>query len=339
MRRLGLAVLLAVLAGVTWWLVGFLPWVTAGFTWPTNAGAPIGVAGAGLEGVRLPLPLIAPFLPTLVACALIGGVVSGLTPIGFTHLPRWFGVVVVWLAVGGTTLATTYVSMTVVRDQAGADFASDKRVLAGLALAALVATLVGLLAGTISVLRHGFTAIAGAFAAGAVPVWLNAFLFGEPHSTETYHSYATFSQAMLGVVLCAGLVVSVHRTAWSALWWPFALAIVWCAGPMVDALTYLAGQLRPASGLSNSLADQVDAARQVFWNALLHTHPPVWPIAAAFGVALAWLVYKGTRRPEYDARAHRPPDNDTSHHVDGQSYVAPGSAASSSEQSSGRPVT
>jgi hypothetical protein len=332
MRRLGLAVMLAVLAGVAWWLIGFLPWVTAGFTWPSNAGAPLGSAGVGLEGVRLPLPLIAPFLPVLVACALIGGVVAGLTPVGFTHLPRWLGVVVVWIAVGGTLLATTYVSLTVVRAQTGADFASDKRVLAGLALAGLIATLVGLLSGTISVLRHGFTAIAGAFAAGAVPVWLNAFLFGEPHSTQTYHSYATFTQAMLGLVLLAGLIVSVHRTTWSALWWPFAAAIVWCAGPAVVALTYFAAQLRPASGLSSGLSAQLDATRQVFVHTLLHTHPPIWPIAGAFAIALVWLIRQGVHREPYDARAHRMPESDTSHHPD---HYPSGESGSTAE----RPVT
>lgn len=342
MRRLSLAVMLAVLAGVAWWLIGFLPWVTAGFTWPSNEGESLGIAGAGLLGVRLPLPLVAPFLPVLVSCALIGGVVAGLTPIAFTQLPRWLGVVVVWLAVGGTLLATTYVTLQVVRAQSGADFASDKRVLAGLALSCLIATLVGLLSGTISVLRHGFTAIAGAFAAGAVPVWLGAFLIGQPHSTQTYHSYTIFSQAALGVVLLAGLVVSIHRTTLSALWWPFAGAIVWCAGPAVVALTYFAAQLRPVSGLSSGLSRQLDATRQVFVHELLHSHPAIWPIAGAFAIALVWLVRQGSRRERYDARTHRVPGADTSRPADGHDYAeyhAEYGAAYDPRHTAERPVT
>src|SRR5690349_12010096 len=154
-RLLGALVLMVALSVVIFWVIGFLPWVLAGFTLrvPEAHGS-----GEGLAGVRLAVPLVVGRLPELVASALLGGVLAGSVPIAFPRVPRLLGLVVT----GATVLASATVVLVASRHSlelhASAQFAGTPRVIEGLVLAAVCATSLGLVLGLLATVRHGLVA-------------------------------------------------------------------------------------------------------------------------------------------------------------------------------------
>ena len=284
---------MAALAVLGWWVIGYLPWLVSGLHFSADADQ-VGGSGEGTAGVAMPLPLVAHALPELVACGVVGGVVAGLLPIAVTHVPRPLVILVVWSAVLVTAAIAFAISAKRVRDTAPGLFASDSRVLAGLGAAFLTALVLGLIAGSLSVQWHALTAVAAALVGGTLPTWVAACV---PPGRLDPDTVSHVSAVLLVVVLGAGLAVSVHRSSRALLVWPIALAVLWLTGPALTAVSYLTALLRPSSGLPGSLGDHLRAARQVFGQAIGHTHPSLIAVVLALLVGVASLVRHHRGRP------------------------------------------
>ncbi len=292
MQRSRVLVLVAALSVLSWWIIGYLPWLVSGLRFTADSGH-LGSAGEGTAGVVMPLPMVAGALPELVAGAVVGGVVAGLLPIAVTHVPRPLAILVVWLVVLVSGALAVAISARQVRAAAHGYFASDTRVLAGLGAAFAAALVVGLIAGSLSVHWHPLAAIAAALVAGTMRTWVAAFV---PQGRLSPDTISWIAAVLLALILGAGLAVSVHRTARAVLAWPVALAVLWLTGPALTAVAYLTALLRPSSGLPGSLGEHLHAARQVFGQAIGHTHPSFLAVAVALLAGVASLV-----------KHHRPP--------------------------------
>ena len=285
LRLYGAVVLMVVLSAVLFWVVGFLPWVLAGFSLTVaQAHGP----AAGTAGVRLAVPLVVTRLPELVASALVAGVLAGLVPIAFPRLSRLLGVVVTGSIVLATTSVVLVVSRRALEQRASAQFAADERVVQGLVLTVVCAAVLGLAVGLAATIRHGLVAVAAGLVAAALPVWLAALPVLAPGSGV---------QLLAGVALAVGLVVSVHRTRWAVLLWPVGLGLAWLGVPLAAAAGYGATHLRPSSGAGfvSLLRGAVDAAA----GALGPDAQTWWPWAIAVVLAVASLVVaRARRRPQ-----------------------------------------
>lgn len=302
-RRVPLPVLglgLVALTAVTSWLFGNLPWVVSGFSWPTAETAPVGSSSEGLAGVRLTIPLVAAFLSSLLAFTLIGSVAATLLPLVLTtrssgHRRPAIGLVLTTLAV--TTVVVTLAARGTIEHHAADAFAGDPRVLTGLVAVVGAATVVGAVFGTLASLEVGFLPLAAALAAGQLPTWGHGFLVDAASPGAHVHTADTVAHALTAVLMLAAFALSVRRSAWWALLWPVAVAMLWVATPFGVMTAYLAGQLRPSAGLPGSLPDilagGVDAFRAAFWKA----PQPRWPWLVAAVLAAVWTVAeRWTRR-------------------------------------------
>jgi len=281
-RLWGAVALMALLSVVLFWVVGFLPWVLGGFVLPAvQATGP----AAGLAGVRLAVPLVAVRLPELVASALVGGVLAGIVPIAFPRLSRLLGVVVTGSIVLATTSTVLAASRRSLEQHASSEFAADGRVVQGLMLVVVCAAMLGLAVGLAATVRHGLVAVAAGLVAAVLPVWLAAFPVPVPGPA---------GQALAAVALAVGLVVSVHRTAWSALLWPVGLALAWLGAPLAAGAGYGADRLRPGgeAGAGSLLRGALDAATAK----LDPGAQPWWPWALAVVLAVAVLPVARVRR-------------------------------------------
>ncbi|HEX2895792.1 MAG TPA: hypothetical protein VHO29_17445 [Marmoricola sp.] len=295
-----LALGLAALTAVTSWLFGNLPWVVSGFSWPTTEAAPIGSSSEGLAGVRLTIPLVAAFLPSLIAFTAIGAVAATLLPLLLTtrssgHRRPAIGLVLLTLAV--TTTVVTLVARGTIEHHAADAFAGDPRVLTGLVAVVGATTLVGAAFGTLASLEAGFLPLAAALAAGQLPAWVHGFLVGASSPGAHVHTADTVAHALMALLMLAAFVLSVRRSAWWVLLWPVAVAMIWVATPFGVMTVYLAGQLRPSAGLPGSLPDILSGGVDVFRASFWESPQPRWPWLVAVVLAAAWTVFeRRTRR-------------------------------------------
>ena len=298
-RRFLLAMGLAVLTGVTSWLFGHLPWVLSGFSWPTTETAPVGSSSEGLAGVRLTIPLVAAFLPWLVAFTAMGSVAATLLPLVLTtrdgqRLPA-VAVSVASLVV--TTILVTASARGAIEHHASGAFAGDPRVLQGLVLVVAAATLVGGVLGALASVQVGLLPLAAAVAAGQLPTWVEGFLVDHDHGVGAVRAAGHLSEALAFVALAVAFVLSGRRSAAWMLLWPVAIAIYWTAAPFRVMTTWLAPQLRPSSGLPDTLPDLLRGGLDVFRASYWSTHQAWWPWLLAVVVAVAWFaVEQGLRR-------------------------------------------
>ena len=304
-RRILLGIGLAVLVAVTWWLFGQLPWVLSGFSWTTTRAVPVGSSTEGLAGVRLTLPLVAAFLPSLVAFTTVGAVAASLLPLVLTTRAGQRGpaVAVAVVSVLVTTVVVTLLARRTIEHNASDAFAGDSRVLLGLVLVVFAVTFVGAFLGTLASLQIGLLPIAVGLAAGQLPAWVHGFLVDREADAGALRIADHAAHVLVFVVLTVAFALSVRRTAaWVAVW-PVAVALVWMAVPFQVMTTQLAGQLRPSAGLPGSLPailrGGVDVFRASFWKA-----PQTWwPWVAAVVVATVWaLVERRLRRGRTEAQ-------------------------------------
>jgi hypothetical protein len=304
-RRLLLGVGLAILTAVTAWLFGHLPWVVSGFSWPTTEAAPVGSSTEGLAGVRLTIPLVATFLPSLIAFTAIGSVAAALLPLVFTTKAgmRMPALAVALTALALTTVAITFSARDSIDSRASDAFAGDPRVLKGLVLVVLGTAAIGALLGALASVQVGFLPLAAALAAGQVPVWVSAFLVDHVHGVDAVRTAEQASNWLVLVILLTAFVLSVRRSAAWMLLWPVAIAMLWVATPFRVMTTQLAGQLRPSSGLPDSLPDILDGAVDVFRASFWEAHQARWPWVVAVLLALVWMLgEQGIRQARDRAR-------------------------------------
>jgi hypothetical protein len=296
-----LGIALALMTAATAWLLGHLPWVVSGFSWSTAESAPAGSSTEGLAGVRLAIPLVARFLPSLVAFTSIGAVAATLLPLVLTTRVsgrRRPAVAVSVVSLLVTAAVVTWLARRSIEAHAPGAFAGDPRVLRGLVLVVAAATLVGGVLGAVASLQVGFLPVAVAVVVGQLRPWLEAFLVGHDHGPGALDAVDRAAEVLAAVLLSVAFVLSVRRRspAW-ALTWPVAVAIVWVATPFGVMTTHLAGQLRPAAGLPGSLPDILAGGLDVFRASLWEAPQPRWPWVVALLVAVTWVVVeRGTAR-------------------------------------------
>jgi len=310
-RLYGALALMVVLAAVVFWVVGFLPWVLAGFALP--GGDATGPA-AGLAGVRLAVPLVVTRLPELAAESLAAGVLAGLVPIAFPRLSRLLGVVVTGSVVLATASAVLVVSRRALELHAPAEFASDTRVVQGLVLTVVTGALLGLAVGLAATVRHGLVAVAAGIVAAMLPVWFVALV---PSAGRLG------AEAVAGAALAAGLAVSVHRTRWSLLLWPLGVAAAWLGAPLAAATRYGATHLQP--GGATEVGPLLRGATRAAADALAPAAQPWWAWAAAVVVGLAWLtVHRPPREEPAGVPAATTPEPERAAGPETVGAVAPG---------------
>lgn len=286
---LGLAMVVASAA----WLLGHLPWVLAGFSWSTTEAAPVGSSSEGLAGVRLTIPLVAAFLPSLVAFTAIGAVAATLVPLVLTTRAsghRVPAVVVSLVVLVLTTSLVTLMARSSIEEHAADAFAGDPRVLRGLVLVVVVTTALGAVLGALASVQIGFLPLAAAVVAGQLPVWVSGFLVDHDHGPDAVRTATQVSNWLVCATLAVAFVLSVRRSAaWTALW-PVAIAIVWVATPFRIMTIQLAGQLRPSSGLPDSLPDILQGGLDVFRASFWDAPQTRWPWLLALAAGLVWLA-------------------------------------------------
>lgn len=288
---LGLALAMVVASAA--WLLGHLPWVLAGFSWSTTEAAPVGSSSEGLAGVRLTIPLVAGFLPSLVAFTTIGAVAATLVPLVLTTRASGHRVPAVVVSLVALVLTTSVVTVTArssIETHAADAFAGDPRVLRGLVLVVAGSTALGAVLGALASLQIGFLPLAAAVVAGQLPVWVSGFLVDHDHGPEAVRTAAQMSNWLVFATLAVAFVLSVRRSAaWTALW-PVAIGILWVATPFRIMTIQLAGQLRPSSGLPDTLPDILQGGLDVFWASFWEAPQTRWPWLLALAAGLVWLT-------------------------------------------------
>lgn len=289
-RLYGALVLMAVLSAVVYWIVGFLPWVLGGFALPA---AQARGAGVGLAGVRIAVPMVVPLLPQLAASALLGGVLAGMVPIAFPRVPRALAVVLTGCVVLAETTVLLVAGRATLEGQAAVQPGGDPRVIQGLVLAAVCASMLGLAVGLAATGWHGLVAVAGGLVAAALPPWLAALPGIGP---------GPVTELLAGAALLVGLVLSVHRSRLSALLWPLAFGVAWLGVPAVAAARTVAAGLAPGSAAD--LVGLVHAAARVLAERVGPTGQAWWPWLLVAVLALAWLLRApaGARRRKQERR-------------------------------------
>ena len=293
LRRSALALGLALVTAVTWWLFGNLPWVLSGFSWPTTEAAPVGSSTEGLAGVRLTIPLVAQFLTSLIAFTTIGAVGAALLPLVLTTRRsghRRPAIVVALVSLAVTTLVVTLLARDTIEHHASDAFAGDPRVLRGLVLVVVAATVVGAIFGTLASLQVGFLPLAAALAAGQLPSWVDAFLVDRGPAGDHARAAEQISHVLVLAVMVVAFALSVRRSPRWMLLWPVAVAILWVAVPFRVMTTQLAGQLRPSSGLPDTLPDILRGGLDVFRASFWHAPQARWPWVLAALLAVGWTV-------------------------------------------------
>ncbi|MCW2781103.1 MAG: hypothetical protein JWR35_1552 [Marmoricola sp.] len=297
---LGSLVLLMIMAAVLWWLIGFLPWALGGFSWSTAAATAAGSSSDGLAGVRLPLPLVAAYLPSLLCCSVIGGVLAGVLPLAFPRVSKPAVLTAVMVVVSVTVVITLLTTRAVIHSHAGTNFAADDRVVGGLVGVVVAATAVGLVAGFAAYLHRGLVPLTAAVAAVAFPSWLSSFLNEGSYSTGLVRAVDRAGPIVAGLLLLAGLALSVRHSWWPLVGWPVAAAIAWVGPSVVIGAGYLSVNLRPSSGLPDTFSDMVRGSAEAFRDSLGPSFRTWWPLLVAFVLAIAWGVGQQAMRSRED---------------------------------------
>ncbi|MGY1804021.1 hypothetical protein ACI78T_12170 [Blastococcus sp. SYSU D00922] len=273
-------------AALTWWLVGFLPWIVENALMPGWSAPGAGVPSAGAP------------LGTLAFGALTGGVAAGLLCLVAPPGRRWTAAA---FALGGVALALVVVVLLASRTVGGDGFDGDPRVVAGLSAATVLAALVGWFLGACPAFGRPGLGVALGVLSALVPSWLLAlvsaaalatretFLFGPGWTTAT-------SWAGAAVLAVALVTVGLQPPA-RAAWWPLVVLPAWFVAPVLTAAGYLEVYVRPGGGLPGSLPDALAATWQVFGQSALPAHRPVlpWVVAVVLAVAVALVLARRRR--------------------------------------------
>lgn len=273
----------AVGAAVLWWAVGFLPWLAAGLRFPSDR-----VIAERLPS-RAALPLAAVALPELTTYALLGGLLAGLLPL-LVFRGRSRPPVRAYVAVLAGVAFALVVALVQARRTVSVDaqlfFLSDPRLLAGLTVVVVLATLVGTGLGLLGSAFRVAVSVPAAAIAVLVPGWLTGVLqvFADPDPTGVV--YRAVGGLITMIVLAAGLWASTREHRRAVLLWPVALATAWVIPSVVVAAVYVAPQLRP--GLNEAfLGELFSGAAAVLGESLNPSSRTWWPYVAA--VLLAGL--------------------------------------------------
>ena len=295
------ALALVPLAGLTWWVGGYLPWLVAG-----------GRPPRALDGPRIAVPLTGGSIALLVLGALVGGVLAGLLCLVARPGKPW---AIAAATLGGVALAASLTAgqaaMVLGDGRAGA-FNGDRRVVAGLCSALVVAALVGWTIGAAAATGRPATGLALAVLAGALPYWVRSLAYAATSEVRGGEASRWLGLALLA---CALTVIGLRPRS-RLLWWPVAIVLAWLTGPMITAAGYLEQLLGPGRGLNaRRLVDAIRAAIDVFGEAAsLDVRPVVpWVLAVGAGAVLAFALDRRAGDQDPDGSGdHRAPGKDGS---------------------------
>jgi hypothetical protein len=139
-------------------------------------------------------------------------------------------------------------------------------------------------------LQVGFLPLAAALAAGQIPSWVDAFLVDRRAALDHGGAAEQVGHALVFVVMLVAFALSVRASPRWMLLWPVAVAMLWVAVPFRIMTTQLAGQLRPSSGLPDTLPDILRGGLEVFRASFWAAPQPLWPWLLAALLAAGWLV-------------------------------------------------
>ena len=289
-------------AALTWWVVGFLPWILDGLRVSPFSGSPV-----------LAVPLFAGNLSAMVLGGGLGGLAAGLVAL-LGRGGRWRRAGAVTLGVVIAATVTLLQSALTLRDPSPSNMSAADRVLVGLVVVAIVSTIVGLGWGLVALGGRVGLGLALAGVAGAVPWWLTAVLaaVGADRSVQDLYGSTDVSQWIGVTVLAAALVVIGVRPVARTLWWLLAVALAWVVGPTITASTYMEQLLRPGTKPSDVFGESFDLAWQVWRMAASVERRPLTPWIVAIAVAAVVSIGIGRVRrspaPDADPEAvDRPP--------------------------------
>lgn len=288
-RRRGLpTIALVPLAGVTWWVVGFLWWIVDLF------GSNI-MTTNGYPRAALPL-LAASSTDSLVVGAGVGGILAGLVSLlGRGRRIARFGAVFAGVSVA---LAVALVQSRAAFAGGGVDGqATDPRTTGGLSVLVVVVTVLAVMLGAASLAGRPGLGLALAAAAGAVPLWLFQVV-------SSFSDAAAFDGSIDGparwtgaAVLTVTLVSIGIRPVARLAYWPVAVLLAWVVAPSATASGYFAMSLSRGPRSAAFVREYLSAAAQVWRQALEPAQRPLapWITAIVVAVLLAWVLDR--RRP------------------------------------------
>jgi hypothetical protein len=287
------ALALVPLAALTWWVVGFLPWLV------NDTGREV-LDARGIS--TLTLPLVGGGVGALVLGAGLGGVAAGLTAcLGAGSRIQRAGASAagVALALFGTLLQ----SRSAVSGVAGV----DGRLINGLTAIVVLTALVGLGLGLLGVTGRVGLGFAVGAAAGAIPMWvMNVCNALELDTTAGRVELAHGISEWAGVVaLAVALVlVGLQPTARAAAW-PAIVLMAWFIEPTITAAGYLDAFLRPGMRFPEMWGDHLSATLDVWQMAaspkLRSLTQWIVAIIVAGGIAL-WLARRPSAEPAQPAQ-------------------------------------
>jgi hypothetical protein len=274
-RRLPAPALIPI-AGLVWWVVGFLPWILTGLGHDVRSliGTPVAA-----------VPLFTGHVSELVVGAGVGGLCAGLVPL----LGR--GSRAARIAAVATGVAVT-VAIVVLQSRSALT-GTDGRVLDGLSVLVVGITVVALAIGLLATTGRVGLGIAGAAIAGAAPVWLPAVLSQLGLDAPEAFRHVTDATRWVGAVLLAASLVTIGvRPVVRLVWWPVAIVLAWLVSPTATAAGYIEPMLRPGMGLPDMLGEHISATLDVWrMSASVDARPLTpWIVAIVAAVAISLVL-------------------------------------------------
>ncbi len=275
-------------AGLVWWVVGFLPWILNG------------LRASEYASYRTAVPMFAGNLSVLVLGAGFGGLAAGATVlVGRGGRPARAAAVVAGVVLAAAvTLGTSFLTA---RNPSPDNVSTSDRVIIGLTLVAAVSTLVGLVWGLLALAGPVGRGLALAGAAGAAPLWISSVLDSVGIDRQRVFVSGGEAARWIGAaILVAALVQIGVRPVVRLIGWPVAIVLAWVIGPTITAAGYMEQLLRPGTVLSEVLDEQVSASWQVWRMAASLDARPLTPWIAAIVTAAVLAVALGLRSSAVD---------------------------------------
>lgn len=291
LRRRGLPIAALVpLSAVTWWVVGFLPWLLSG-----TAGSDHPGRGGGHAGM-LPVPLTVEELGSLVEGAAFGGLLAGALGLLARSAPR--GQVTAATFSGTVLAAVTTGAVSATTLLGGGGVAAEGAVLGMVCLVGAVCTVVGWAVGAAVMLGGPGLSAALAVSAGLGSAWLiGVLLHILPVGPDL--AWVTPVRSWSGAgVLAMALIVLGGRPARRLLLWPLLVLIPWLIESAMTAVQHLARSLTTGSAGVPGLPEALDASIEVFWLASAPDMRPVLPWVVAIVVGAVGAVLRSRGRPD-----------------------------------------
>lgn len=292
-----------VVSAVTFWGVGFLPWIVEGMHLEVSSG------WARFDTIRGPVVAL-PFgeyaFATLLVSCVIGGTaalaVSRAASPGVRH-PRGLA------ATGAFASLLSALAHTFFTVRPGLAQTNEARLLvAALVVAILASGVFGILVGVGVAGAPGWPwLLGGAVAASFLGSWLVDLVVRNPAGApEWLVRFIPWNAWVGGIALGGVLAVFGVRPATRLVGWFFALAIAWVVPSVLTAMVYTTAYASRGSLRGDQLQEVVDAGRDVFVQSLSPSNHPLGPLVAAVVVGAAgaaWRLNRPMPRPQAVADA------------------------------------